>query len=424
MTNPRAAAFLVLKNYFSRSGKIELKQLTDKFLQSKNVPFPERGFIRDLVYGVVRYKLTLDWILKQFSQRKIEKISLPLITLLRLGIYQVFIAESIPDYAAVNETTELAKKNFHPGVASFVNGILRNLIRNKDKIVWPEDSLQFISVKYSYPQWLVKRWLSRYGPTEAEKIAQANNIPPNLIARTNTLKISRDELIQKLNQEGLKVSPTVYSPEGIIFDNSPSLSDLPSFKQGWFIVQEESSQLISHMVAPQPGELILDACAGPGGKTTHLAQLMKNTGKIMAVDSSKERLKKIKENIERLGVENVELVWGDIVKIAQKTGTKFDKILVDAPCSSLGILRRAVDVRWNKEEADLDKFSQTQQKILSAVAPLLKKGGSLVYSVCTNEPEETTGVVEKFLADHPGWEKRNERSDLDGFYGCLLSCLK
>ncbi len=408
MINSHYIAFIILRKYFSRPGKIELKTLADQYFQSNQVPVSDRGFIRDLVYGVVRRQLTLDWLLKQFSRRKIEKISFSLVILLRLGIYQlIFLSESIPDYAAVNETAELAKKAVHRGTTSFVNGILRSLIRNKDKIVWPETPVEYLSVRYSYPAWLVKRWLLRYGPAQTEKIAQANNISPQLVIRTNTLKISREELIQQLIKENRLTEKTIYSPEGIRFNYPANLTELESFKEGLFLIQSESSQLVGHLLQPHPGELVLDACAGPGGKTTHLSQLMGNSGKIFAVDSSEKRLKKIADNVQRLGIKNVELVSGDICRLAGKMTDKFDKILVDAPCSSLGIICRAADVRWNKTETDLARFSQIQQTILTAVAPLLKEGGRLVYSVCTNEPEEAVEVTEKFSTAHLNWQKKN-----------------
>jgi len=378
----------------------------DSALSSHELSKEDRALVTELVYGVLRRLNTLDWVVGTYSfKRKIEEFSPYVRNILRMGAYQLMYLDRIPAYAAINECVEMSKEFEHSGVVSVVNGILRAVSENVKEIVYPEPQKNlsyYLSIKYSHPQWLITRWLSRFGEKETIQICETNNQAPPLSIRTNTLKITREELIRLLGQEELKVEASSVAPQGLKIRDFVSLTRLESFNNGLFTVQGESSQLISHILAPNPGETVLDTCAAPGGKTTHLAELMGNTGSVIALDIHKSRLEMIKENCLRLGVTNVKVELTDATKISSIYPQKADRCLVDAPCSSLGIIQSQPEVRWNRDYREtLVKMPQLQSAILNEVSLCLKPKGVLVYSVCSLEPEEGEKVIERFLKERP-----------------------
>lgn len=391
--------------------KIEVKNAysriaLDSALSSCELSKEDRALVTELVYGVVRHLNTLDWILNTYSfKRKIEEFSPYVRNILRLGAYQLIYLDKIPAYAAINESVEMSKEFEHSGVASLVNALLHAVNNNKKDIIYPdpEKNLSFyLSIRYSHPQWLIIRWLSRFGEKETIQLCEVNNQPPPLSIRTNTLKTTREELIHILKEEDVEVEVSSVAPESLKIRDFVSLTQLESFKKGLFTVQGESSQLISYILAPQPGETVLDACAAPGGKTTHIAELMNNTGAIVAIDIHKARLEMIKENCKRLGVTNVNAELLDVTQASSVYSKKFDRCLVDAPCSSLGIIQSQPEVRWNRDYRDtLVKMPQLQSAILDGVAQCVRPKGVVVYSVCSLEPEEGEKIIEKFLKDRP-----------------------
>lgn len=364
----------------------------------------DRAFATELVYGVLRSLNTLDWVLKQFVSQPLERQPLAIRNILRLGVYQLMFMDRVPPAAACNEAAELARQYGHRGLVRFVNGVLRNVVRRLDEIKYPsleENPVEHLTLKYSHPAWLVKRWLEEFGLDATMAICQADNEPaPNTI-RTNTLKTGRDELVTRLNREGVTAVKTDFAPEGLYIEGFLSLGSLGSFREGLFQVQDESSMLAGRAVAPLAGSLVIDACSAPGGKTTHLAQLMGNSGRILAFDIYPHKLGLIKDNCLRLGIDIVQAAVCDARKLPEEYIAQADFVLVDAPCSGLGVLRRRPDARWRKDPAEIPALVQLQSEILTSAARCVKKGGVLLYSTCTVTREENLGQVEDFLSHHP-----------------------
>ena len=378
----------------------------DSALSSHELSKEDRALVTELIYGVIRRLNTLDWVLNTYSlKRKIEEFSPYVRNILRLGAYQLMYLDRIPAYAAINETVEMSKEFEHSGIVSLVNAVLRAVSDNIENIVYPDQEKNlsyYLSIRYSHPQWLITRWLSRFGEKETIQLCEVNNQAPTLSIRTNTLKTTREDLICALEDEDLKVEVSSVAPRGLKIRDFISLTQLESFRKGLFTVQGESSQLISYILAPRPGETVLDACAAPGGKTTHMAELMKNRGSIIALDIRKPRLEMIKENCMRLGVTNVKVELLDASKASSVYSKKVDRCLVDVPCSSLGIIQSQPEVRWNRDYREtLVKMPQLQSVILDEVSLCVKPKGVLVYVVCSLEQEEGEKVIEKFLKERP-----------------------
>ncbi len=363
----------------------------------------DKALVTELVYGTLRTQGSLDWIIAQCSTRSLTEIPPKALDILRMGCYQLVYLTKIPARAACFESVELAKKFFHSGIASFVNGVLRSIARKKEKLSWPsfrEDPLNFISLKYSHPLWLVKMWVEDLGIDETIQLCQANNRYPPVTIRTNTLKCESPELLKSLVDRGLKVTKSRLFGEGLVLDHAGDPGTLPEFKKGFFFVQDESSMAVSHVVSPHAGEAILDCCAAPGGKTTHMAELMQDQGRIVAVDIAAQRLNLIRANVERLGITSVELRQGDATDVHSLVAETFDKVLVDAPCSGLGALARRPDARWRKSLSQIEELSILQSKLLASAASSVRTGGALVYSVCTISHQEGIEVVKGFLRSH------------------------
>jgi len=378
--------------------------LTDAFKRYRYFNSLDRAFLTELTYGVIRWREKLDWVIRHFSKILIEKIELETLNILRLGLYQILFLSRTPSSAAVNESVELAKRFRGKGGAGFVNAVLRSAIRQKDEIRYPdihEDPVLHLSVVQSHPLWLVQRWVREMGVEETLQICMFNNQISPLTLRTNTLKINRKGLLEKLKEEELSPIPTAYSEEGIKLQHPPPTSELPFLRKGLAIIQDEASQLVASILNPKPGEQILDACAAPGGKATHMAQKMENQGNIYALDLSKGKLDLIEELRERLGIRIVKTIKGDASKfLSFPQGMKFDRILADVPCSGFGTLRRNPDLKWRKGEVDIQRMSELQFSILRNLSRYVKEGGVLIYSTCTVFREENEDVVEKFLKGH------------------------
>jgi len=402
--SPRAVCLEIL-NRTEEADRLPDKLLTDSFKKYRHLSSLDRAFLTELTYGVFRRRQTLDWILSRFSKVSLEKIESTILNILRMGLYQILFLTRTPVSAAVNESVEMAKPIRGKGGAGFVNGILRSVVRQKEEIVFPkmeEDPALHISVGQSYPIWLVQRWMKEVGAEETLRLCSANNQIAPLTLRTNTLKADRGHLIGRLIEKGLKPRPTTYSEEGVILDDSPPVSELPFLREGDYVIQDEASQMVTSILDPKPGETILDACAAPGGKTTHIAQKMENQGEILAVDVTRDKLRLIEESCQPLGVKIVKTVKGDASRpLPAPENLTFDRILADVPCSGFGTLRRNPDLKWRKGEEDIRRLSLIQASILSNLSQYLKKGGTLVYSTCTIFREENEDVVEAFLKQHP-----------------------
>ncbi len=375
------------------------QDLIDRNFKQKDWPQKDRGLLNELVLGVIRQKGLLDWILGSLSKYRLENLDRRLLNILRLGIYQKRFLSRIPDYALVSESVNLARLSGGKKAADFTNAVLRNYLRYADKIVFPDESRDLalnFSVRFSHPEWLLKRWIKRFGIEKTRLLCQFNNQLPPLTIRANTLKIARGELKNKLEKAGFRLELTKYAPEGLIVLGGGNIFRQQSFNSGFFQAQDESAMLVSHLLSPRKGEFIIDLCSAPGGKTTHLAGLMEDQGEILALDIKREKLARVEENCQRLGLNCIKtlLLRGEDLKDLKR---KPEAVLLDAPCSNLGVLRRRVEAKWRITPQKIKELKKQQLKLLKRSASLLKKGGRLVYATCTITPEENEEVIGEFL---------------------------
>jgi 16S rRNA (cytosine967-C5)-methyltransferase len=358
----------------------------------------DRAFVMEVVYGVLRHPDYLDYLLQHFLKR-FSGVTLATLNNLRIGLYQAEFMR-VPEWALVNEAAEMEKSR--RGKVALVNGVLRNFLRQRPTIAMPpeNDPLRHISVTQSHPRWLVRRWIERFGPAGALSLARANNEVPPLTLRISA-EADRESILALLAAKDIEASAGRYSPTAVVFKDRCPLEELTGLLPYGSIVQDEASQLVGYLVDPQPGERVLDACAAPGGKTTHLAQLMGDRGEVVAVERDTSRIPRLRDNIGRLGISSVRIVAGDAGSL--EAADHFDRILLDAPCSALGVIRRNPDVRYRHAEKDLARFGRSQLALLKSLCSRLRPGGSMVYSVCSTEPEEGEDVVREFVRCHPGF---------------------
>ncbi len=383
----------------------------------------DRSLVMELVYGVLRRQETIDWRLDAVLSKPLHRLPTVVQMLLRLGAYQLLFLDRIPASAAVNETVRLAKsyaKQLRRDWSGLVNGVLRNLIRVPappfpDPAVHPARSL---SIRYGLPEWLTERWLDRMGLEQAESACRASGTVPSVTLRVNSNRLTREEFLERLRQGGTAARPAILSPVGVVLEKGQDVTSLPGFQTGDFYVEDEAAQLIPPILDPQPGETVLDACAAPGGKTTHLAELMDNRGTIYAVDRKTSRMDLLRQNCGRLGIQSVVPIVGDVRKPSEwsgmvargsnlRDGPLFDRILVDAPCSGVGVLRRHPEAKCRKDSSAFARHQKLQAEILTSVACCLRPGGVLVYSTCSTETEETEEVVDRFCEAYPGWMRES-----------------
>jgi 16S rRNA (cytosine967-C5)-methyltransferase len=358
----------------------------------------------EIVYGTLRWRRHLDWRLAPHLNRPLAKLDPWVRALLRLTVYQLVFLDRVPRWAAVDEAVSAARlKSRVPGPAEFVNGVLRSFTRAPAPPRPPADPAEAAGVRWSFPDWMAARWITRYGPDEAERLMAALNERPPVTIRANTLRTSREELAARLRDEELaETDPTALAPEGLRVRRG-AVGRWSAFASGWCSIQDEASMLIARLLDPQPGELVADACAAPGTKSTHLAQLMGNRGRIVAMDAHAARLRLLNQAATRLGISIIETHAGGVAAVSGRWKNRCDRVLVDAPCSNLGVLRRNPDVKWKREESDLGRLAEKQQGILTVAAGLAKPGGRLVYATCSLEPEENDEVVRAFLDTHADW---------------------
>jgi len=413
LASAREVALLALRDV--DEGEAYAGLALDRALKRHPLPRRDRGLATELVYGASRRRNTLDWAIRQASTRPLDKMSPWVRADLRLAAYQLLFLDRIPPSAAVNEAVELAKKYGHAGLAGFVNGVLRGFLRKKDGLSYPDpakDPVGYLSLRHSHPEWLVKRWLDRYGFEATEALLRVDNENPPLVLRPNRLKTDREGLVKALEAEGAVTEPARLTSEAVVLKEGPAFEDLKSFGDGLFSVQDEGSILVGQALRPRPGDTVLDACAAPGGKSTHLAELMDNKGLVVAVDPHDHKLNLIRDNARRLGTDIVTPQLGDAREVGRAMAEKAEAVLVDAPCSGLGVLRRRPDARWRKSAEQIQELHRLQLEILEGAAAAVRPGGVLVYSTCTMEPEENQGTVEVFLARHPEFHPESLRSYL------------
>ena len=402
---PRKIALYVLNRL--DNGRNTLDQILDDALQAcPHLSRRDRALMHALVFGVLRWRGLLDWVIARFSSTRLERIDPGVLNVLRLGLFQILILNRIPVSAAVNSSVELAKSVAPIWVVRFVNALLRKAAAEQSNLPLPDpaqDPMRGLTVQKSFPQWLVKRWLKRFGEENTTELCDSINAIPPITVRTNRLVADRENLILRLKEKVEKIERTRYAPDGVsFFAPDSSLPEMAAFQDGWFQVQDEAAQMVALLLDPKPGEKILDACAGLGGKTGHIAQLMKNRGYLVAVDHREEKLSRLRFEMGRLRISSVETGCHDLMSPATpgRLGM-FNRVLLDAPCSGLGVIRRNPDVKWSMSEERLKQYHRVQTGLLDNLAQVVNPFGILVYAVCTFEPEENDEVVSRFLGKHP-----------------------
>ena len=396
---PREIALRVLSGTASEFVEDRL----DAALSTSRMAPVDRRLCQELVYGTVRWRATLDWLIEKKTPGRSQK---PLLqNLLRLGLYQIFWLERIPPHAAVNETVELARQDGGRQQAGFVNALLRGYLREFEPTQRLLEELKHSQphLGFSHPEWLVARWTKRWDPIQTRQLLEWNNTPPKTFARVNRLKADAAKLLTQWRDEDVEYDfvRAGWIEENLMFELKahPPIVQLPSFEQGLFYIQDPSTLAAVDELGPQPGETVLDLCAAPGGKLTYMAQLMGNAGRLIAHDLNTDRLRLIETNCKRLGVTCVESILPS--QLASREPSPYDRILVDAPCSNTGVMRRRVDLRWRLRPNEITRLAKTQTELLRQSVPLLKPGGTMVYSTCSLEPEENEAIVDWALREFP-----------------------
>jgi 16S rRNA (cytosine967-C5)-methyltransferase len=409
----RYLAFLALR---SVQGGAFADIALDRVLRQAELTEPDRRLTTELVYGTVRRQRTLDALIDQLAKKKSHQQHPDLRLILHLGLYQLRYLNHIPAAAAVDTTVELAKQSGFGGLAGFVNGLLRQYIRLADKpgaldpLQLPDDPVTRLAIQHSYPDWIVQVWLEQLGFDQTEKLCDWLNQSPRLDLRINPLRTSIDQVEAAMLAAGVTVSRVPPLPQALRLPQGVgAIQNLPGFAEGWWTVQDSSAQLVSHLLDPKPGEVVVDACAAPGGKTTHIAELMQDQGVVWGCDRHASRLKKLQDNATRLNLKSIQICAGDSRHFTQFV--QVDRVLLDAPCSGLGTLHRHADARWRQTPETVKELAQLQAELLTQTAAWVKPGGVLVYATCTLHPAENEAIVEEFLAHHSNWQIERPLAD-------------
>jgi 16S rRNA (cytosine967-C5)-methyltransferase len=430
--------------------KVEIRKayadlLLDDALTKYSLSHRDRALLTEVVYGVLRWRGKIDFLLVPHLRRGLHNIDPLIRNLLRVAVYQLEFLDKIPDYAAVNGAVEIAKQRSGIKTSGLVNAVLRNVLRapkRRDQ-GGPAANVAQLAAELSHPEWLIEKWAESFGLQDAKDLLRANNERPPLILRVNSLRIDREKFLRRLESAGISAAPSRWSSDGVRIGSGPTVENLPGFEEGLFQVQGESSQLIAYLLAPAPGERVLDCCAAPGGKTTHMAELMSDKGEIVAVDISKRGVQRISANCSRLGLRSVRAVEADLrEQLGDELSRPYDRVLLDAPCSGLGTLRGHPEIKWHRNESDIRRLASLQKHLIGRAADYVKPGGAMVYSTCTVTAEENERMIEGFLtrrkdfslenaADYLSGESANlvrgsylltlpHRHDTDGFFAARL----
>ena len=449
MQNPRQIAFLALREVHRRGAFADAA--LDRAFGNSQLNDLDRRLVTELVYGSVRRMRSIDFIIDKLATKKSSQQPPELRTILHLGLYQLEYLNQIPPSAAVNTTVQLAKENGFSGLSSFVNGLLRKYTRltpptppyqggaksvaNSPEeaetkttsnsppyqggvggglysLKLPENPVQRLGILHSFPDWLVELWLEQIGETETEQLCEWFNQSPTIDLRINPLKSSIAQIETAFKSQNISVSRIPHLPQALRLNGTiGAIQNLPGYSEGWWTIQDSSAQLVTHLLGPQPGETIIDACAAPGGKTTHSAELMQDEGTIYACDKTASRLKKLKENADRLEMKSIKIYTGDSRHFPEFVNLA-DRVLLDAPCSGLGTLHRRADARWRHTPENIQQQSQLQSELLANAATFVKSGGVLVYATCTIHPLENETVIRSFLDSNPHWQIEPPTIDL------------
>ena len=394
----RKLALEILLSYDERNAYLNF--LLSSRLRDSPLAQRDRALVTEVVQGTVRMKGTVDWVLRAFSRRRLESLDRPIAWILRMSAYQVLFT-SVPDYAACDLGATLARWFAGRRGASYVNGVLRALVRGKDTLHYPEpagDPATYLEVRYSHPRWIAEIWMEELGFERAESLCKADNEARPVSIRCNLLKTTRDALAGSLDAQGVTVEPSGLVPEGLLLTGTGPVGELAGFSEGLFSVQDHGSILVGHVVAPCEGMEVLDMCAAPGGKANHLAELMRNRGRLVAIDVNRARLGLVEREARRLGNGIIETICIDAREVSKAIGDTFDRVLVDAPCSGLGTLSRRADARWRKAPADVERLALLQRELILEGSKMVKPGGLMVYSTCTISRRENEEVVRWLLS--------------------------
>lgn len=423
--DPRQLAFLTLRS-IDRGAFADVA--LDKTLRQAGLNTLDRRLLTELVYGTVRRQRTLDFWIDQLATKPARQQPPDLRLILHLGLYQLRFLSQIPSSAAVNTTVDLAKRNGFSGLAGFVNGLLRRSIRESGEVeaalahpITPAPSTAgfqavlaepatvattlvatTLGIQHSFPDWIVQVWLDQLGVEETAQLCEWMNQAPHIDLRVNPLRATIDQVESAMQAAGIAVDRLPHLPQALRLRESHAVQPLPGFEEGWWMVQDGSAQLVSYLVDPQPEQVVADACAAPGGKALHLAELMHDRGTVWACDRAASRLKKLQQNIERLGLRAVRLHIGDSREFKELVG-QCDRVLLDAPCSGLGTLHRHADARWRQTPDSVRELTVLQQELLEQTSQWVKPGGFLVYATCTLHPAENEDRIRHFIAQHPDW---------------------
>ena len=438
VTNPRQLAVQTLNKL--EDTEDFLREVLDLHLRQSDLSGLDQALYTELVYGTVRMRKNLDYVLSLFSKRPLQQLKPTILNNLRVASYQILYLDRVPDSAAVNEGVKLARRFGHQGIANFTNAILRQLVDNRGQISYPpleHEPIEHLALKYSFPEWVITGWLKQWGVEQTQQLCEAMNKAPELHVRTNTLRTAPQELTAYFQQRRVQVEPGHFAPEVLRVKPAHKVLQDQALAQGNYYIQDESSVLVGHALHVQPGQLVYDLCSAPGGKTTHLAQLMEDRGEIIAFDVNPRRLEVVEENARRLGISIIKLREGDAT---QPLGLDpAPRVLVDAPCSGLGTMRHRPDIRWRKSPHELGQLQEIQRRILTEASNYVHSGGLLAYSTCTLTAEENQEVAQWFLDNRrdfvghslPEWFPQSEeptwcrtflphRHDLDGFFIALF----
>ncbi|GJQ33405.1 MAG: ribosomal RNA small subunit methyltransferase B [Ignavibacteriaceae bacterium] len=402
-----------------------LEKLLDHELKNSDLSGQDKALLYELVHGVVRWMGRLDWILAGFYKGQFSKAIPVLKNALRVALYQIMFLDKIPDYAIVNEAVDFVKKLQGQKPADITNAVLRNIIRSKNGLRYPdpaENLVSYLAAYYSHPTWLAKRWVARYGREAVETLMAANNERPTLTLRINGLKVDRQEFEGLLQSVNLRYTPGIYNDHFYRLQILTNIQNWQYFAEGYFAIQDESTGMPCLLLDVKPGMRVLDMCAAPGGKSAYIADLMSNTGEVVALDKFESRVKMMQANLDRLGVSIVKFVATDALEYEDEL---FDRVLVDAPCSGLGTLSKKPDIKWKRDLLDIKKLTPIQEDLLNKAAEMVKVGGAVVYSTCTIEPEENFEIVKKFLSEHDNFRLDDASAYVDKMIvdgnGCIQS---
>jgi 16S rRNA (cytosine967-C5)-methyltransferase len=402
MDNPRKIALGILQDITEKAAYSNLS--IKRVLGSSALSSADKAMVTEMVYGTLRHMITIDYIMGKFVRG--GRVSGRLKNVLRLGIYQIMFMDKVPDFAACNESAKLARRFGGQWSVNFVNATLRNIIRNREDIEYPSGDLgRYLMYKYSYPLWMVSLWIDQYGAETAEKICASGNERPHLTLRVNTLKADAGEVMESLAREGINCANSEKWDNIITAkESNGNIHDTQAYKHGWFMAQDPGGIAISKLLSPNPGQLVIDLCSAPGGKTCHMAELMENKGRILAWDIHPHRLALVEANCRRMGVNNVKVRQHRAEVFDDTLSAVADRVLADVPCSGLGIIRRKPEIKLNRTLDDITALTGLQKKIINTAGRYLKPRGVMVYSTCTINKQENEDIVLDFLKDNNDFE--------------------